>query len=57
MEIVKLFWKDGFGMSNTASLCQILDGLKKRLNNVTLLIPTWLHLKKEVDMKIPGRFL
>ena len=60
MVIVKLFWKDGYGMSNTASLCQILDGLKNKLNNMTHLhwkiIPTWLHLKKEGDIIIPGIF-
>ena len=31
MVIVKLFWKDGTRMTNTESLCQILDALQNRL--------------------------
>ena len=45
------------GMSNTTSLCQISGGLKHKFNNMTHLhwkiIPTWLHLKKEVVKQRP----
>ena len=51
-----------FGAEQHASRCQmILEGLIDKLNNLTQLhrkiIPTWLHLKKDVDIRIPGRFL
>ena len=40
-------------------LCQMLDGPKNRSNTTTHLhwkiIPTWLHLKKEVDLRIPEK--
>ena len=31
MVIVKLFWKSGFGMSNSASLCQILGWTEEQI--------------------------
>ena len=59
--VTKPFWKDGTMMTNTASLCQALGGLRNRSFNmmqshckITL---TWLHGKKEVGTENPGNFL
>ena len=53
--------KDGTMMTNTASLCQILGGLRNRSFNMMQsqwkIIPTWLHGKKAVGTENPGKIL
>ena len=53
--------KDGTRMTNTASLCQMLSGLRNRSFNMMQshweIIPTWLHGKKEVGTENPGNCL
>ena len=59
--VTKPFWKDGTMMTNTASLCRILGGLKNRSFNMMQshwkIIPAWLDGKKEVGTENPGTFL
>ena len=59
--ITTTFWTDGTMMTNTASLCQILGGLRNRsFNTMTShwkTTPTWLHGKEEVGTRSHGQFL
>ena len=59
--VTKTFWTDGTMMTNTASLCQMLGGLRNRSFNTMKshwkAISTWLHGKKEVGTRNHRKFL
>ena len=59
--VTKTFWTDGTMMTNTASLFQILGGLRNVSFNTMKshwkTIPTLLHSKKEVGTRDHGNFL
>ena len=61
MVIVKRFWKDGIGMSNTASLCQILGLTEEQIKQYDALAledHSYVATPEERSRKIiPGRFL
>ena len=59
--VQQLILKDGPGMNDIARICQNLDGLKNKFDNMTHLhwkiIPTCRHLKNEAHIGSPGRSL
>ena len=59
--VTKTFCTDGTMMTNTASLCQILGGLRNRSFNTMKsqwkTIPSWPHGKKDVGTRNPGQIL
>ena len=61
MVVTGTFWTDGLMMTNTASLCQILGGRRKRSFNTMIshrkTVLTWLRGKKEVEERSHGTFL
>ena len=54
--VAEPFWKDGTMMTNTASLCQILGGLRNRSFNMTQshwkVIPTWLQERSRWNISL-----
>ena len=58
MQDTKLTWKDGTAMTNTASLCQKMGGLKYKSINMTNLhwkiSPILRHEEKEIVLRKVG---